>query len=305
MRVGGQHPSASFAHGCVLHWAFGVTEFERKISAPHMASKRKTEEGGVSVNVTDIDAYSPRQIAERVEAAGINKAKLPFDKLATLGVLAGVFISLGAALYTLVMTGTDLGFGPSRLLGGVAFSLGLVLVVVSGAELFTGNNLIVMAWADGQVTLAALMRNWLVSFVSNGVGAIGLAVLISASGILALGDQGQTAANIAIAKLALPASEAFVRGILCNMLVCLAVWQSFAARSVVGKVVAVVFPVAAFVALGFEHSIANLYLIPLGMMSGAEGTVLEVARNLVSVTLGNIIGGAGGVALVYWIIYRR
>jgi len=270
-----------------------------------MVEKRTSEEKAKSVNVTDVDAYSPRQIAERVEAAGVNKAGLALDKLATLGVLAGVFISIGAALFTLVMTGNDLGFGPGRLLGGVAFSLGLVLVVVGGAELFTGNALIVMAWADGKVSLASLLRNWLVTFVSNGVGAIGLAVLISASGILGLGEQQQTAANIAIAKLALPASEAFFRGILCNMLVCLAVWQSFAARSVIGKVVAVMFPVAAFVALGFEHSIANLYLIPIGMMAGADGSALDFASNVIFVTAGNIVGGAGGIALIYWIIYRR
>ncbi|VAW10069.1 Formate efflux transporter (TC 2.A.44 family) [hydrothermal vent metagenome] len=258
-----------------------------------------------SVNVMGIEAYSPRQIADRVEAAGVVKAALPLDKLATLGVLAGVFIGIGAALYTTVMTGNDLGFGPGRLLGGVAFSLGLVLVVIAGAELFTGNALIVMAWADGRVSLLSLLRNWLVTFLANGVGAAGLAVMIFLSGILALGGQSETIAGIASAKMALPFGEAFVRGILCNMLVCLAVWLSFAAHDVAGKIVAITFPITAFVALGFEHSIANLYFIPLGLMAGAQGSIAGMMMNLVPVTLGNIVGGAGGVAMVYWIIYRR
>jgi formate/nitrite transporter len=252
-----------------------------------------------------VEAYAPAEIAERMENAGVVKAGLALEKLATLGVLAGVFIGIGGALYTLVMTGNDLGFGPGRLLGGVAFSLGLVLVVVAGAELFTGNALIVMAWADGRVTTMALLRNWAVVFVANGAGAVGLAAIISLSGILALGGQGETAARMAAAKLALPADEAFFRGVLCNMLVCLAVWLSFAARDVTGKVLAIVFPISAFVALGFEHSIANLYLIPVGLMAGAEGDIGGMIGNLVPVTAGNIVGGAGGVALVYWIIYRR
>jgi len=257
------------------------------------------------VNVTGIDAYSPYQIAERVEAAGVAKAGLPLDKLATLGFLAGVFISIGAALYVMVMTGNDLGFGPGRLLGGVAFSIGLVLVVIAGAELFTGNTLIVMAWADGKVGLGALLRNWIVSFFANTAGALAFAVLIWMSGILAFGGQTETIVKIAEAKLALPFDVALVRGILCNMLVCLAVWLSFAAHDVVGKVVVIIFPIAAFVALGFEHSIANLYLIPLGVMAGAEGNLTGLVMNLIPVTLGNIIGGAGGVAMIYWVIYRR
>lgn len=259
----------------------------------------------IAVNITGIDAYAPAEIADRVKAAGVVKAGLAFDKLVTLGVLAGVFIGIGAALFTATMTGSTLGFGPARLLGGFAFSLGLVLVVVAGAELFTGNALIIMAWADRQVTTGQLLRNWAIVFVANAAGAIGLAWLVFASGILAAGGQAETAAAIATAKLQLPAGEAFLRGALCNMLVCLAVWLSFAARDVSGKILAVVFPIAAFVTLGFEHSIANLYLIPIGMLAGADGDVAGLIANLVPVTLGNIIGGAGGVALVYWINYRR
>ncbi|MGI9383512.1 MAG: formate/nitrite transporter family protein, partial [Methyloligellaceae bacterium] len=219
--------------------------------------------------------------------------------------LAGIFIGFGGALYTLVVTGSTLGFGPAKLVGGIAFSLGLVLVVVGGAELFTGNTLIVMAWADRDVSTMALLRNWAVSYVANGAGAVLLAVAVFHSGILASGDMKATAVAIAEGKMRLAADQAFIRGILCNMLVCLAVWLSFAAHSVSGKILAIIFPITAFVALGFEHSIANLYLIPVGLLAGAQGDLLAFVGNLVPVTLGNIVGGAGGVAVVYWTIYGR
>lgn len=258
-----------------------------------------------AVNVTGVDAYAPQAIAQRVEAAGVTKAALPLNMLAMLGVLAGVFIGFGAAFYTLAMTGSTLGFGPAKLLGGVAFSLGLILVVIAGAELFTGNNLIVMAWADGQVTTLALLRNWLVTFVTNGAGGVALAVMVHFSGALSAGGMAETAAKIAEAKMSLAPVEAFLRGVLCNALVCLAVWLAYAAHTATGKMFAIIFPISAFVALGFEHSIANFYLIPVGLMAGAEGSVALMIGNLVPVTLGNIIGGAGGVAIVYWTIYGR
>ena len=261
--------------------------------------------GRNSVDVTGIDAYSPAEIAARVESAGTAKAKLPLDKLFTLGLLAGIFIAFGGAFYTLTVTGSTLGFGPTKLLGGAAFSLGLVLVVVAGAELFTGNTLIVMAWADGDVSLAELFRNWTVALLANAAGAVLIAILVYYSGVLDAGSVRETAVKIAEGKLGLGFIEAFIRGILCNALVCLAVWLTFAARRVSGKAIAVIFPITAFVALGFEHSIANFYLIPVGMLAGAEGTLGDVAGNLVPVTLGNIVGGAGGVAAVYWIIYGK
>ncbi|MDA7946473.1 MAG: formate/nitrite transporter family protein [Hyphomicrobiaceae bacterium] len=261
--------------------------------------------GRNSVDVTGIDAYSPAEIAARVESAGTAKAKLPLDKLFTLGLLAGIFIAFGGTFYTLTVTGSTLGFEPTKLLGGAAFSLGLVLVVVAGAELFTGNTLIVMAWADGDVSLAELFRNWTVALLANAAGAVLIAILVYYSGVLDAGSVRETAVKIAEGKLGLGFIEAFIRGILCNALVCLAVWLTFAARRVSGKAIAVIFPITAFVALGFEHSIANFYLIPVGMLAGAEGTLGDVAGNLVPVTLGNIVGGAGGVAAVYWIIYGK
>jgi formate/nitrite transporter len=256
---------------------------------------------------TGIDAYTPAEIAARVEKAGIGKTRLPAISLMALAILAGVFVAFGAMLYTVVITGGGLGFGLARLVGGIAFSLGLILVIVGGAELFTGNALIVMAAASRQVSIAALLRNWGIVYVGNFAGAIGAAVLVYLSGTLALdaGAVGETAREIARAKLALPADQAFFRGILCNALVCLAVWLCFSARGVAGKILAIVWPISAFVALGFEHSVANMYLIPIGMLAGAAFDMGGFAHNLFWVTLGNIVGGAGGVALVYWTIYLR
>ena len=255
----------------------------------------------------EIDAYSPRQIAERVERAGADKVRLPALQTITLGVLAGAFIAFGAMYHTLAVTDPGLGFGPSRLLGGLAFSLGLVLVVVAGAELFTGNALIVMAWVDGRVSLPELARNWGLVYAANLAGAVGAAALVTwANGlVLADGRLGETAAGIARAKVALAWPTAFFRGILGNALVCLAVWLSFGARDVAGKILAVVFPISAFVALGFEHSVANMYLIPLALLHGAGGVTLAgFLGNLVPVTLGNVVGGGVFVAGVYWLCYR-
>ncbi len=256
---------------------------------------------------TGIEAYKPAEIARRVQSAGLAKAHIGFLPLAVLGVLAGVFISFGALFYLLVMTGAGELFGPARLLGGVAFSLGLILVVVGGAELFTGNALIVMAWAGRQVSTAALLRNWGIVYVSNLVGALLMVAIVLAAATLDLdgGEIGRTAARVASAKLALPPLVAFSRAILCNGLVCLAVWLTFAAQDATGKILAILWPITAFVALGFEHSIANMFLLPLGLAAGAEGTASQALANIAIVTLGNIVGGAGGVAVTYWACYLR
>jgi formate/nitrite transporter len=225
-----------------------------------------------------------------------------------LGVLAGAFIAFGAMYFTLVTTGTTLGFGPSRLLGGLAFSLGLILVVVGGAELFTGNSLIVMAWAEREITPVQLLRNWGLVYLANLAGAVGPALMVHWSGTLALSDGAvaATATRLAEAKIGLSFGEAFFRSVLCNTLVCLAVWLCFAAHDVASKVLAIVFPISAFVALGFEHSVANMYLIPIVWLDGAETiTWVGFVGNLVPVTLGNIVGGGVFVAAVYWLIYLR
>lgn len=262
------------------------------------------------------DAYSPREIADRVEQLGVTKARLPLLPMLMLAVLAGAFIGLGAMCFTIVRADASLGFAAGRVLGGVVFSLGLLLVVVAGAELFTGNNLLVMAWADGKLSSRELVRNWTVVLGGNLVGAVGLAVLVVLSGHTAIreGEIADTYVRMAHAKAALPFMTAFASAVLCNALVCLAVWMALAGRSVVDKVVAIVFPIAAFVAAGFEHSVANLYFFAVAMLleSGgwgpARGPSLglgDVTSHLVPVILGNIVGGSLLVALVYFVIYRR
>lgn len=261
------------------------------------------------------DAYSPAQIAERVETVGVTKARLPLVSLILLGMLAGAFIGFGALFSTLVASDASIGFALQRLLMGLTFSLGLVLVVVAGAELFTGNNLLVMAWGDRKIASAELMRNWLVVYVANAAGAIGLALLVfwSHHADMAGGNVGAQYVKIAAAKTAMPFAEAFFKGVLCNALVCLAVWLTLAGHTVTDKILAVVFPISAFVAAGFEHSVANMYFIPLGILlhgagygsADADLTWLGFAQNLLPVTLGNIFGGSVIVALVYYLIYRR
>jgi len=254
-----------------------------------------------------LDAYSPREIATQVNDVGVRKARLPLLTVALLGVLAGAFIGLGSLLFTLVASDSSLGFAVSRLLGGLAFSLGLILVTVAGAELFTGNNLIAMAWASGRLSGRELLVNWVVVCAANFVGAVALAMLVWLSGHGGLNDGavGRTAIRIATLKAQLPALELFMRGVLCNVLVCMAVWMALAGRSVTDKVLAIVFPIAGFVAAGFEHSIANMYFFALAKALGAPLGVGDVARNLMLVIAGNIIGGSVLVALVYWVIYLR
>lgn len=261
------------------------------------------------------DAYAPREVAQRVETVGVTKARMAALPLAMLGVLAGAFIGLGALFFVIVKSDPGLGLAASQVLGGLVFCLGLLLVVVAGAELFTGNNLLAMAWADGRISTAEVLRNWGIVALANLVGAAGLAVLVAASGHPGMyeGAIGRTVVRIALAKQELPAWQAFCRGVLCNLLVCMAVWMAMAGRSVVDKAVAIVFPITAFVAAGFEHSIANMYFFPLAMLVQATApvpgqvpvTLAGMAGNLLPVIAGNLIGGSVLVGLTYHVIYRR
>lgn len=259
------------------------------------------------VAASGLDAYSPKQVASRVNEFCIIKARMPLLTLAMLGTLAGAFIGLGALMFALVSSDASLGFAASRLLGGLAFSLGLILVTVAGAELFTGNNLLVMAWASGCVSTREVLRNWAVVCLANFVGALGLALLVWLSGHATMngGAVGRAVVAIATAKAGLSTGDAFFRGMLCNVLVCMAVWMGLAGRSVVDKAVAIVFPITAFVAAGFEHSIANMYYFPLAMLLGAPLGWDDFARNLGPVIAGNLVGGSVLVALVYYTIYLR
>ncbi len=253
------------------------------------------------------DAYAPAEIAARVRAFSVVKARLPLRSLVMLGLLAGAYIGLGSLMFTLVAADATLGFAATRFVGGLAFSLGLLIVTVAGAELFTGNNLLAMAWADGQVSTRALMRNWSVVCLANAAGAAGLALLVwwSGHGALNGGAVGQTVVRIALAKAELPGTEAFFRAVLCNLLVCMAVWMSQAARSVADKAVAIVFPITGFVAAGFEHSIANMYFFPLAALLGAPLDAMLALRQLAIVIAGNLLGGSVLVALAYRTIYRH
>jgi formate transporter len=231
-----------------------------------------------------------------------------------LGLLAGAFIGFGALFSTLVASDVSLGFALQRLLMGLTFSLGMLLVVVAGAELFTGNNLLVMAWADRKIATSELLRNCVIVYIANAIGAMGLAVLVfwSNHADMAAGNVGAQYVRIAAAKIAMPFAEAFFKGLLCNALVCLAVWLTLAGHTVTDKIFAIIFPISAFVAAGFEHSVANMYFIPLGILlhgagygaSNADLTWFGFAQNLLPVTLGNIFGGSVMVALVYYLIYR-
>ncbi len=274
-----------------------------------------------------LDALLPADIARKAEATGVAKAGMDTTRLLVLAVLAGAFIGLGAMAATTLWTGTAgfVPFGIARMLGGLVFALGLILVVLGGAELFTGNNLMVMAWAGRRITLAALLRAWAIVFVGNLIGAVATAALVFLAGhhLLAEGGVGATALAIGRAKVELPFLRAFFLGVLCNVLVCLAVWLCYGAHSTTDKLLAILFPITAFVAAGFEHSVANMYFIPQAMMIqwgapesfwAATGlqpaafaglTPASLAMNLVPVTLGNMVGGGVLVGLVYWFVYLR
>jgi formate transporter len=263
------------------------------------------------------DAYSPAEIAARVQTIGVAKARLPLLSMLMLAVLAGAFIGLGALYFVIVKSDVAaLGFAASQLMGGVVFSLGLLLVIVAGAELFTGNNLLVMAWADRKISTVELLRNWGIVCIGNFMGAAGLAVLVFLSRHTEMnhGAIAEQYVAIAAAKCAMPFWTAFFKGVLCNVLVCIAVWMAIAGRSVTDKAVAIIFPISAFVAAGFEHSIANMYIIPLAMLLQTFGDVsaeqpiitwADFFGNLLPVILGNLGGGAVLVGLVYYVIYQR
>lgn len=281
---------------------------------------------GNSPRLVTFDALMPAAMAARAEEAGVKKAGIDTLTLLALSVLAGAFISFGAIFATTVGAGgAELPYGVARLLTGLVFSVGLILVVVGGAELFTGNNMIVMAWANRRVTIGDVLRNWVVAFVGNFAGAILTAGLMFYTTQYSLGggSVGFTALATADAKTSLSFVPALTLGIMCNVLVCLAVWMSYGARTNVDRVVTSIPPIAAFAAAGFEHSIANAYFIPMGLFikAGApdsfwtsigktaadfpELTWTNFLGNMVPVTIGNIIGGSVMVAAVYWFVYLR
>lgn len=286
-----------------------------------------------------IDSLLPAEMATRAEYLGVRKAEMPAINMLMLSILAGAFISLGAIFATTVTAGgmsvtaadgavaytTGLPYGVTRLLTGLVFCLGLILVVVGGAELFTGNNLIVMAWASGKVTGRALLRNWVIVYIGNFLGSIGTVILMFFSKQYTFGSDsvGLAALRIGVAKVDLEFVQAIALGILCNALVCLAVWLTYSARTTLDKIASIVFPITAFVAAGFEHSIANMYFIPYALFVknfdpafvekvGGKVANLDMLtwdafflKNLIPVTIGNIIGGVVFVAAIYWVVFLR
>ena len=280
-------------------------------------------------NEIQIDAFPPAKMASRMEEVGIKKATLNTWTMFALAMLAGAFIGCGAIFCTVVTTGlgaAGVGYGIIKLLGGLAFCLGLIAVVVAGSELFTGNNLIIMAFASKRISITQLLRNWGIVYVGNFVGSIltAFVMFLTKQYMSSGGALGANALGIANAKCGLGFIQAIALGIMCNALVCLAVWLCTSARSTTDKIMAIIFPITAFVAAGFEHSIANMYFIPIGLFikgfagSGFWEAIGKTAadfgnltwgaffiRNLLPVTIGNIIGGAGFVGLAYWFIYLR
>jgi formate/nitrite transporter len=285
----------------------------------------ESREPGLGIH---LDALLPPEMAAKAEQLGAAKAGQPLIKMFSLAVLAGAFIALGGVFSTTVTAGAvgQLSFGVGRLLGGLVFCLGLVLVVVGGAELFTGNNLKVMAWANHKLSTARLARSWLVVYVGNFAGAVGTALFVYFAGQYRFGSGlvGANVLGIAELKCGLDFLPALLLGVMCNAMVCLAVWLTYSARTVSGKIMAIIFPISGFVAAGFEHCVANMYFIPVGLLvkagapdafwqaigkSSADFPALTwanfLAANLLPVTLGNIIGGAVLVGMVYWFIYLR
>lgn len=278
------------------------------------------------------DSLPPPAMAAKAEGVGVTKARLDGMSMFALAILAGAFISIGAIFCTTVLAGSGaLPYGVARLLGGLVFTIGLILVIVGGAELFTGNTLILIAFASGKVSLSALLRNWCIVFLGNFAGSVATALIMFASGQYTFGNGavGLTALNIAGGKVSLGFVQAIALGIMCNALVCLAVWLCFSARSTTDRILAIIPPIAAFVAAGFEHNVANMYFIPIGLfikdwapasfwelsvVAGAGMTAASYSgltwsafliNNLLPVTIGNIIGGGVMVGLVYWFIYLR
>jgi formate transporter len=290
-------------------------------------TKESAEDSTASPQTVTFDAIMPPAMAVRAEASGVKRASISLTTLLVLSVVAGAFVSFGAIFATTVSAGAaDLPYGIVRLLVGLVFSAGLIMVIIGGAELFTGNNLLVMAWASKKVTTRAVLLNWVLSFAGNFVGAIVTAALMfyTTQYTFGGGSVGLAALNIANAKTSLAFIPALTLGIMCNALVCVAVWMCFSARTNIDRVVTVIPPIAAFAAAGFEHSIANIYFIPMGLFikAGAPDSFWKaigktaadypeltwsnfLVGNLIPVTIGNVIGGSLMVAAVYWFVYLR
>ncbi|MEF3245194.1 MAG: formate/nitrite transporter family protein [Caldisericaceae bacterium] len=272
--------------------------------------------------MNEVNFFPPKEVAQKLCEAGVSKCRLPILKMFVLAILAGVYIAFGAQLFLLVSSDTTLGFGFTRFLSASVFTVGLMLVVVAGAELFTGNNLVLIAALDKKAKWSELLKNWVVVYIGNFVGSILIAAFLFWSGTWAFNGNlvGANSLKVALSKTTLTFGQAFFRGILCNWLVCLAVWMAMSSKDIIGKLFAIYFPIMAFVASGFEHSVANMFFIPYGIFLKSIPEVVQatgktltdfaslnfgsfITVNLIPVTLGNLVGGAFFVGFVYWLVY--
>ena len=265
------------------------------------------------------DCVAGAAIEAKGETVAEGKCKLEPARCFILAILAGLFIGLGALLMTYVKSDGNLSFAVSSVLGASCFSLGLIMVVVGGAELFTGNNLMVMGALSKKVTWGAVLKNWVIVWVGNFVGSLILVGIVAGANSAGMngGEVGSMMMTVAAGKISLPASTIIFRGILCNLLVCMAVWMGFAGKTVIDKIFTCIFPVMAFVAMGFEHCVANMFFLPMGIIAKSMGVAYTGSANIDALTwggafynigfatIGNIIGGAIFVGVLYWLAYAK
>lgn len=272
----------------------------------------------ITVNVSSTEALTPAQITAKAEDLGVTKTEMSFGRSFMLSIMAGAFISMGAMFFCLVVGDPNLPFAIQRVLGGFLFCLGLILVVVAGAELFTGNTMIVMTAASKRITWSAVWKNWIVVFIGNFIGALVIVGLVFLAEMPNMngGQVGQTMVSVAAGKMHAGWLALFAKGIMCNFLVCLGVWMAYAAKTVADKILAVLFPITAFVACGFEHCVANMFFLPMGALLASLGIapagidpatvdMMGALYNWSATVPGNIVGGAVFVGLAYWFIYRK
>ncbi len=256
-----------------------------------------------------VDALVPAKTFAKAVSVGEGKALMPPLRAFVLACLAGFYIGMGGMFMLLVKSDGTLSFAPSALLGGFAFSLGLFAVLVAGAELFTGNNLMLLGRLEKRYSTMTLLRSWCMVYLGNLVGSLLLAVILVLANFGGMngGALGEAAISVAVAKCSLNPLSAFFRAVMCNVLVCLAVWMGFAGKTVVDKFLVAVMPVMGFVACGFEHCVANMFFLPYGLMlsGGSAVTIGAVCANIVVVTLGNMVGGALLLGGAYWLAFGR
>lgn len=271
-----------------------------------------------SLSLPKSDHLTPAETAAKAEDLGVSKSALPLGQSFALSIMAGAFISMGAMFFLLAVSDAALPFAAQRVLGGVLFSLGLLLVVVCGAELFTGNTLMVMTAASKRIRWSAVWKNWVVVFIGNFVGSLVMVGVVYLAGFASMNDGavGQTIVSVAAGKMTPSWITLFAKGIMCNFLVCLAVWIAYASKTVADKMLGIMLPIAAFVACGFEHCVANMFFLPFGILMATLGVAPSgldpasvswagAAYNWSATVPGNIVGGAVFVGMMYWIAYRK